>query len=63
MAHADWEKVLVLIRDEALTTQLFPVESAVRPQEPIRFPSTPRDPLYARVLGFLSQLFTTKVPS
>jgi hypothetical protein len=63
----NWEKILPLIRDETFTTQFFPVESAVRAfDSAVRLSSSTvdaNDHLYTRVLGNLSLLFTTKVPT
>lgn len=67
IAGSDWAQILPLIRDETFTTQLFPVESAVRPVEStLRLSSSTvdtADPLYDRVLGNLGLVFTTKVPT
>jgi hypothetical protein len=63
----DWVKLLRLIQDESLTTQVVPVASAVRELDTVVVlsPSTvdARDPLYQRVHGVLSRLFTSKVPT
>jgi len=66
IAAADWEKVLPLIRDETLTTQVFPVASAVQPfDSAVRLSSSTvdaNDPLYTRVFGNLNLLFAARAP-
>jgi hypothetical protein len=65
--QGDWEKVLPLIQDDSLSTQVLPVESAARDVDSVvRLSSSTvdaRDPLYNRVYGALSQLFRNKVPT
>lgn len=65
--QSDWQKVLPLLQTDALSTQVVPVESAVRDVDPIvRLSSSTvdaRDPLYTRVHGALTQIFTSKVPT
>lgn len=64
--QSDWEQVLPLIQNESLTTQVVPVESAVRDIDSVRLSSSTvdaRDPLYLRVHGALGRLFTSKVPT
>lgn len=65
--RGDWEKVLPLLQEESLSTLALPAESAVRDVDSVvRLSSSTvdaRDPLYSRVYGALSQLFTSKVPT
>lgn len=65
--QSDWQQVLPLIQDESLTTQVIPVDSAVREVDSaVRLSSSTvasKDPLFGRVYGVLSRLFTDKVPT
>jgi hypothetical protein len=62
--EVEWQKIMPSLRDESFSTQMFPVESAVRPLDSdLRLSVDARDPLYARVYGVLGLLFTTKVPT
>lgn len=67
IAAADWSKVLERVQDESLTTEIFPVSTGVRPVDArVNLSSSTvdaRDPLYRRVYGLLTQLFTTQVPT
>lgn len=63
----DWKRILPLIEDGTLSTQVLPVESAVRSLDAVvRLSASTvdyRDPLYQRVYGTLIQLFKQRVPT
>ena len=62
----DWAKIQPLLKDGTFNSQLFPVETGFKDFDPtVRFDTSlteSQDPLFNRVLFYLTNLFPEKVP-